>query len=351
MEAPDLSQIDRNNLPPNDSISTRAIVTMAVSFALVLLSLASRLYSRLFVVKTAAWDDWTIILATVCSLIQLIFNSIFIHYGEGRHIAYLSEHHMNEAYRFSNLVLFPFIFCTAITKISIGFMVLRLTQAQWMRYYMYALMGSLVLVNGACIVILFAFCRPSPAFWDITIKDAQCWDTKVLTIASSIQGLWSIITDLICTSTPLVMVWKLRMGVNQKVAITILIGFGLFTTGCSIGRVLYYATTKFATDQTWTGIDLVIWTTLEANVGIFAANLPALGFLRRKIEEKLSLISVPALRYLPFFSSSRSSKSEDREMLPTIGAGRPRRKPDPYDSILASDADLTSASDNGSNPD
>jgi hypothetical protein len=53
---------------------------------------------------------------------------------------------------------------------------------------MYALMTSVVLVNGSCVAILFAFCRPSNAFWDITNKDAKCWDTKVLSIASSVQG-------------------------------------------------------------------------------------------------------------------------------------------------------------------
>ncbi|KAF2800893.1 hypothetical protein K505DRAFT_194844, partial [Melanomma pulvis-pyrius CBS 109.77] len=208
----------------------KAITVMAVSFAFVIVTLGLRLYGRFMVMKKPGWDDWTIILATICSLVQLVFNSIFIHHGQGRHVFYLSEYQITQAYKFSNLVIFPFIFCTSVTKISVAFMVLRLTQSKWMRYYMYALMASLVLVNGSCIVVLFAFCRPSNAFWDIAIKDARCWDTKVLTFASSIQGLWSILTDLNCTSIPLIMIWKLRMGVNQKVSITILIGFGLVTT-------------------------------------------------------------------------------------------------------------------------
>jgi hypothetical protein len=208
MEVPDLSHMGLDNLPPNESSRTRAIAAMGSSFTLVLVTLGSRLYSRLLVMKTGGWDDWTISLATVsgarvfsrktsnslqiCSLIQLVFNGMFIHYGEGRHVFYLSEHHVNEAYRFSNLVMFPYILCTAITKISVAFMVLRLTLAKWMRYYMYALIASLVLVNGACVVILFAFCWPTAAFWDITIQDAQCWDTRVLTIASSAQGCQSV---------------------------------------------------------------------------------------------------------------------------------------------------------------
>jgi len=124
----------------------------------------------------------------MCSLIQLIFNALFIHYGQGRHVFYLNSNQINQSYRYSNLVIIPFIICTAITKISIAFMVLRLTQAKWMKVYMAALIVSLVLVNGACLVILFAFCRPTHALWDITVKEEKCWNGSVLGIASSFQG-------------------------------------------------------------------------------------------------------------------------------------------------------------------
>lgn len=53
---------------------------------------------------------------------------------------------------------------------------------------MYALIVSLVIINGAGIVIIFGFCRPTSAYWDKTIHNAKCWDTKTLIIASDIQG-------------------------------------------------------------------------------------------------------------------------------------------------------------------
>jgi hypothetical protein len=84
--------------------------------------------------------------------------------------------------------MIPFVFCTALTKISIAFTVLRLTNVKWMMYYMYLLMGSLVLINGASLVVIFSFCRPSHAFWDVATPHRKCWNTKVLTTASNIQG-------------------------------------------------------------------------------------------------------------------------------------------------------------------
>lgn len=99
---------------------------------------------------------------------------MFIYHGEGRHVLYLSTHQIVQAYRYSQLVLFPFIFCTAITMIYIALMVLRFTQARSMRYFMYGLMASLAVTNGACIVILFSFCRPYYASWDLSVKNVVC---------------------------------------------------------------------------------------------------------------------------------------------------------------------------------
>lgn len=65
MIAPDLTHVDWDHLPPNETIQARAIATMAVSFPLVVLTLGARLYSRFRIVKTAGWDDWTMVVATV----------------------------------------------------------------------------------------------------------------------------------------------------------------------------------------------------------------------------------------------------------------------------------------------
>jgi predicted membrane-bound dolichyl-phosphate-mannose-protein mannosyltransferase len=103
-------------------------------------------------------------------------------------VVYLEWHEIAVAYKFSGLVMFPFIFCTALTKISIAFMVLRLTQTRGMKVAMYLLIVSLILVNGGCVVILFTFCRPYYAIWDINVRDAECVDARVLDWGSSVQG-------------------------------------------------------------------------------------------------------------------------------------------------------------------
>jgi hypothetical protein len=54
--------------PPNEYIGGQVIAAAAVTFPIVLITLAFRLYSRIWIVKSPGWDDWTIILATVSEI-------------------------------------------------------------------------------------------------------------------------------------------------------------------------------------------------------------------------------------------------------------------------------------------
>ncbi len=135
-----------------------------------------------------------------CSLVQLIFNSLFVHWGGAQHAVYLDMVHKLNARKYENLAMIPFSLCTAITKISIAFMVIRLTNKKWMKIGMYALMLSQVIVVGGSLIVLFTFCHPSRAFWDF-VPTAKCGPIKELQITSNVQGGMSPSINLICCSS------------------------------------------------------------------------------------------------------------------------------------------------------
>jgi hypothetical protein len=54
--------------PPNEYIGGQVIAAIAAIFPIVLITLAFRLYSRFWIVKSPGWDDWTIILATASEI-------------------------------------------------------------------------------------------------------------------------------------------------------------------------------------------------------------------------------------------------------------------------------------------
>ncbi|EPE30949.1 hypothetical protein GLAREA_03916 [Glarea lozoyensis ATCC 20868] len=294
---------------PDENIGHRYIVTLSVTFFFVLLTLALRLYTRINITKSLGWDDYTAILATLFAVVNLIFQSLNYHNGGGRHALYLSMDQLIQAVKYSNLAMIPFIFCTMLTKISIAIMVLRLINIKGMKYYMYFMIGSLVLVNGAAIVIIFSFCRPTYAYWDITVVKPHCWSKKVLETASNVQGAWSIFTDLVCTSVPIIMIWRLQMARNYKLAVSFLIGFGLITTICSAVRVEHYIKLEANThsgDSTYDDVSTIVWISLEENIGLISMNLPALGKLFKLAQDKIS----GSMRYLLSGSNSKTTKSE-----------------------------------------
>lgn len=71
--------------PPDESRAGSVIATLAVSFGLVIITLALRLCARFQITKSPGWDDLTAILATVrrCFLIFLCYYLITRTFSEG----------------------------------------------------------------------------------------------------------------------------------------------------------------------------------------------------------------------------------------------------------------------------
>jgi hypothetical protein len=65
MRGPDFVLFDAANLPPNDSIAPRAIVTMALSYSAACITLGLRLWCGGIKSRKLGWDDGMIVLAMV----------------------------------------------------------------------------------------------------------------------------------------------------------------------------------------------------------------------------------------------------------------------------------------------
>ena len=256
--------------PPGGDVNkgpALAAVTTVI-FTASLLSLCLRMFARLYMIRSTAWDDYTAILATVSICMRL--RHTFLHSqicdtdeyqavaavnyafiikevteGGGRHAFYLGPQRTAAVVKWSNVATYPFLFATCITKISIALMILRISKVRWLKFSMWALMAFSILVNGACVVTVSTLCGPSQGMWDNTV-DAKCGSYVSGAVLSSIQGgkvhkqptmspihrvltsaAWSIMSDLICTTLPIVVVWKINISIRQKIALSLLVGLGL----------------------------------------------------------------------------------------------------------------------------
>lgn len=75
---------------------------------------------------------------------------------------------------FTEIAMFTIL---PLTKISIGFFILRFNDSGWLKWFLYGLMTGLVLTYGACIIVLLAQCRPIRAYWNRSA--GTCWNIKI----------------------------------------------------------------------------------------------------------------------------------------------------------------------------
>ena len=85
--------------------------------------------------------------------------------------------------------------------------------------------------------------------------------------------VFSIVTDLVGAAFPIVLLWNVKIKIQDKVALWMLMGFGIVTAAaCVVRTALTYQIKK--SDLSWVGVGIAIAKCLEVNFGIIAACLP-----------------------------------------------------------------------------
>jgi hypothetical protein len=123
---------------------------------------------------------------------------------------------------------------TCTTKISILLFYRRLAAGTVSRAFQWALylaMASVIMYYIVFQVLMFTSCRPFHAYWKLADyfwlmqnKDKfQCLDEGVILVASAIV---SAVQDFIACGLPMILFWKLRIPIRQKIALG-----GIFALG------------------------------------------------------------------------------------------------------------------------
>lgn len=71
-----------------------------------------------------------------------------------------------------------------------------------------------------------AACQPFEANWDKTIPGATCNSVALLN-SYTVNGVWSIILDVIIWALPQGLVWRLEMGKGVKIALSAVFALGV----------------------------------------------------------------------------------------------------------------------------
>ena len=131
------------------------------------------------------------------------------------------------------------------------------------------------------------------------------------------QGVLSIITDVLCAGCPIVLLYNAKIKRKIKIQLCLLMGFGFLTAvACCVRTGFSYQI--LSPDMSWVAVPNAIARMIEVNMGIWAACAPVMKpfsrFIRIRFFKADSRILHPSLTNLSFWHRSwwRPSTTDEK---------------------------------------
>ncbi|KAH5690820.1 hypothetical protein HBI23_013520 [Parastagonospora nodorum] len=267
-----------------------AIVNYTLA-AVTIITVALRLYTRVFIKRWFGLDDVFIILALIFTLgltaVVLLANQ---KYGWDRHVYDIPFNIIEPASKIAMIAKIVFTCAATFTRLSLHCFYYRLvtdTGKTWFRWLIHANVAYTLGIFISYPFIAIFLCVPVRAYWiPGGVPGAYCLDEGVATL---ICGIISCVADFITTITPMPLVMGLRMPRQQRLAVGFLFGLGIIVTIAGIVRTWYIYRSLFNEwDQTWYSYPLWIAAAVEIDLGVICASAPVLRPLLSKIPFNLS---------------------------------------------------------------
>jgi hypothetical protein len=198
----------------------------------------------------------------------------------------------HEQYLFWSIIFYNI--SLTLTKVSILLQYRRIFTVQKLRIPLHITIVVCMLWGVAMVVISVYSCVPSPDNQTSPTGTTQhCIDYKTIWY---VNAAINISTDLAVAFLPVRVIWKLQIAIRPKIALIAILSIGWFVCVVSILRLhTLIVLVAHESDSTYYSAPAAYWSSIEMNLAIVCASLPALKPLVVKI--------------IPGFSSRGSSNS------------------------------------------
>ena len=214
---PDSGDINRGG----GLIATTVVVSTIASTAVAL-----RLATRVWIVRSVGWDDYTILCAAFGIIISSGLVIVQVHYGFGRHRYYLTKWQYVETQKYSYGEWIQTFQTLMFNKISICFFLLRIPVE---KYLIRPIQAAIVVLIVSNIILTFVWifqCNPIASAWNKDTPGTCFTDAQLQRIIIS-QALISTISDFLLAFFPILLLWKVQIALRTKIGLWILMGLGL----------------------------------------------------------------------------------------------------------------------------
>ena len=242
-------------------------------FSLATIAFAGRLYARAVVLHRIRIDDYLLGLGWLAALADCVIAVLATKYGSGIHQENVPLAFFPMNYKLAFAGYFTYALSLGFTKLAIGVFDLQVfgTNRCACRE-LYALI-AFVSCYTLALNLQFAFsCVPVHKSW---LPDAagHCY--------SQLPGLWiqfscNVASDIWLIAFAAPRIWYVRLPTRQRMVLVITMTLGWLVVLAAIVRVVRMNSVMKAVDRTWASRDPLIWTSVELNVAIICAAIPAL---------------------------------------------------------------------------
>jgi hypothetical protein len=282
-------------------------------FAMVAVGL--RAYVRQSLAKRLSSDDWLMCLALVFHLISMGFVSTGYHYGLGKHDADLTMDQMGNVLKWSWLANTPGLLVSITARLSIAILLVRLFGVhEWFKWFVIVVTAACSIMTIVIIPCTYLQTTPVSGNWNPFDPSVTRWNPKIYITMAFVGQSFITFSDLTFVLFPVIIIWRLRMALTQRVALIFLLGVSLFTMVMSILKTIGLQTIAdqqndpSAKDVLYNASLQILWSCLEQACVIIMGCVPPLRALMRLESTRALSASLNSLLRRAKPSQASSSK-------------------------------------------
>ncbi|KAI4679112.1 uncharacterized protein J4E88_006405 [Alternaria novae-zelandiae] len=257
-------------------ITAIAIVFTAVS----LLVLTLRFYVRGCITKAIGADDWILVVTWIASCGFAVVTIIQTKWGLG--LKHLKDMPDENLFNFGLIQYMgaPFYITSILGfKLSLLLTYLRIMPKGASRNATITVIVACILFHLCFLVVQTNLCQPAAKQWDPSITWGQC--LPAVPFYTSMASL-TIVFDIVVMFLPFPVLLKSHIQKRKKVALLCLLALGTFITIIQVLRIRTVRNLANYLDSS----SLIMWSTVENNLGIIVASVPTLAPLFKSFVEK-----------------------------------------------------------------
>ncbi|KAH7021449.1 uncharacterized protein B0I36DRAFT_377295 [Microdochium trichocladiopsis] len=263
---------------PNDGPKLTAIATVFTVLSFLILVL--RFYVRGVMIKAIGTDDYVLVITWIAACGFAVITILQSKWGLG--LKFVEDMPLENIYNFGLLQYMgaPFYITSILGfKLSLLLSYLRFMTAGAVRTATIVVAVLCCLFHLSFLLVQLNLCQPVAKQWDPAIMDGQC--IVAVPFYTSMASL-TIVFDVAVMLLPFPVLLKSQIQARKKLVLLGLFALGVFITIIQIIRIQTIRNLANYLDSS----GLIMWSTVENNLGIMVASVPTLAPLFKSFAEK-----------------------------------------------------------------